>query len=445
MAARGAPQVSTGIVPASNRVRIGPAGPPAEPVLHPGVVPQRGGPGIISTPTMTPVPLIPPPPYSVSMVMPPASEMPVEQAENTCLSPSQFLYHPTALRSVSGVPSSTTSPAVVTSAIATTSDSVATRQPVCSSSITTTSSAPGKENTKTSVKSKRAKILKAYKGKMSSLKLKYDLQLKEKFFLEGGGNMMEFLSWKKKPNILRDQYLEQNRLEAGETAASQDHLLSPKDITHTFIASRLPTEEVLKETMKQPTTPKEPKSSDTFKTPITTAPTTSASSTTIQIPLSTVSPGLQAGTPKPPTPSSPLKGGQFHTPSPRPVTRTQTSFSSVYESSHEDIVMRARHEADVKKAIAELRREGLWSACRLPKVVEPSRKKTHWDYLLEEMHWLATDFVNERRWKVNAARKVSDSHGYSLCLSVWTPLINAHQSCTVCMWVTRTLGFTHIV
>ena len=437
MAARGAPQVSTGIVSASYGVRIGPAGSPAVPVLHPGVVPPRGGVGIIPTPTMTPVPLIPPPPYSVSMVMPPASEMPVEQAENTCLSPSQFLYHPTALRSVSASPSSTTSPAVVTSAIATTSDSVTNRQPVCSSTITTTSaSAPGKENTKTSVRSKQAKILKAYKGKMSSLKLKYDLQLKEKFFLEGGGNMMEFLSWKKKPNILRDQYLEQNRLEAGEAAASQDHLLSPKDITHTFMASRLPTEEVLKETMKHPTTPKEPKSSDTFKTPITTAPTTSASSTTIQIPLSTISPGLQASTPKPPTPSSPLKSGQFHTPSPRPVTRTQTSFSSVYESSHEDIVMRARHEADVKKAIAELRREGLWSACRLPKVVEPSRKKTHWDYLLEEMHWLATDFVNERRWKINAARKVSVSRGYSPHLGVWNLSINAHRPC---MWVTRTV------
>ena len=30
--------------------------------------------------------------------------------------------------------------------------------------------------------------------------------------------------------------------------------------------------------------------------------------------------------------------------------------------------MRARHEAEVVKAIAELRREGLWSASRLPKV-----------------------------------------------------------------------------
>ena len=56
--------------------------------------------------------------------------------------------------------------------------------------------------------------------------------------------------------------------------------------------------------------------------------------------------------------------------------------------------------------IAELRKEGLWSARRLPKVQEPPRHKTHWEYLLEEAQWLATDFIQERRWKKAAARKV---------------------------------------
>ena len=57
--------------------------------------------------------------------------------------------------------------------------------------------------------------------------------------------------------------------------------------------------------------------------------------------------------------------------------------------------------------IAELRKEGLWAAKRLPKVQEPPRQKTQWDYLLEEMQWLATDFAQERRWKRASARKVS--------------------------------------
>lgn len=56
--------------------------------------------------------------------------------------------------------------------------------------------------------------------------------------------------------------------------------------------------------------------------------------------------------------------------------------------------------------IAELQREGLWSEKRLPKVAEPARAKSHWDYLLEEMVWLAGDFSQERKWKKSAAKKV---------------------------------------
>lgn len=56
--------------------------------------------------------------------------------------------------------------------------------------------------------------------------------------------------------------------------------------------------------------------------------------------------------------------------------------------------------------VAELRKEGLWSSRRLPKVQEPPRPKAHWDYLLEEMQWLAADFHQERKWKKTCARKV---------------------------------------
>lgn len=55
--------------------------------------------------------------------------------------------------------------------------------------------------------------------------------------------------------------------------------------------------------------------------------------------------------------------------------------------------------------ITELQRDGLWSERRLPKVQEPGRSKAHWDYLLEEMVWLAADFAQERKWKKSAAKK----------------------------------------
>ncbi|PIK53751.1 putative helicase domino isoform X4 [Apostichopus japonicus] len=88
----------------------------------------------------------------------------------------------------------------------------------------------------------------------------------------------------------------------------------------------------------------------------------------------------------------------------------QQSLSAVYDysiGSQEMIVERAKQEAQVMQRIAELRKEGLWSAKRLPKVQEPPRYKTHWDYLLDEMQWLAADFSQERRWKKAAARKLA--------------------------------------
>lgn len=55
--------------------------------------------------------------------------------------------------------------------------------------------------------------------------------------------------------------------------------------------------------------------------------------------------------------------------------------------------------------VQELKREGLWMGARLPKLAEPPRHKVHWDFLLEEMQWLATDFANERKWKKAAAKR----------------------------------------
>lgn len=63
-------------------------------------------------------------------------------------------------------------------------------------------------------------------------------------------------------------------------------------------------------------------------------------------------------------------------------------------------------ENQTHQRIAELRKAGLWSPRRLPKLQEAPRPRAHWDYLLEEMQWMATDFAQERRWKVAAAKKV---------------------------------------
>jgi len=60
----------------------------------------------------------------------------------------------------------------------------------------------------------------------------------------------------------------------------------------------------------------------------------------------------------------------------------------------------------VLQRVGELRRTGMWSSHRLPKVQETPRSKAQWDYVLDEMQWLAVDFAQERRWKMAAAKKV---------------------------------------
>lgn len=71
----------------------------------------------------------------------------------------------------------------------------------------------------------------------------------------------------------------------------------------------------------------------------------------------------------------------------------------------EQFSVKARQEVYVMQRVSELQKEGLWTEKRLPKIQETQRVKAHWDYLLEEMVWLAADFAQERKWKKNAAKK----------------------------------------
>lgn len=235
---------------------------------------------------------------------------------------------------------------------------------------------------RTDEQSIKSQVLKNLRCTLCVMKSSHDVLLKEVFFLENSGNFMDFSTWQKRSNVLRENYLKQYDLESGAANPKESHSFS--DSAHSS-SPEIPPGALTTSIHKLHGLP---------------------SSTTIQIPLSTVSPTLHVTPPKGSNPLSPARSMAFPSSSPRPATRAHASFSSVYENSHEDIVMRARHEAEVMRAISELRKEGLWCASRLPKVQEPARIKTHWDYLMEEMQWLAADFGNEKRWKINAARKV---------------------------------------
>jgi len=66
----------------------------------------------------------------------------------------------------------------------------------------------------------------------------------------------------------------------------------------------------------------------------------------------------------------------------------------------------ALQEATVLDKIAILKQNGMWSREALPKLMEPFRIKSHWDYLLEEVQWLSVDMKNRLHWKILAARTV---------------------------------------
>ncbi|CAF4346248.1 unnamed protein product [Rotaria socialis] len=97
----------------------------------------------------------------------------------------------------------------------------------------------------------------------------------------------------------------------------------------------------------------------------------------------------------PPTPLSSSRNGK---------RQRYQSISSLNQSFD-----RVKHETHILKRIEELKSDGKWTNQRLAKCLDPNKRKTHWDYLLDEMRWLAEDFALEKRWKQAMAKKISQA------------------------------------
>ncbi|XP_076250256.1 domino helicase [Rhynchophorus ferrugineus] len=189
------------------------------------------------------------------------------------------------------------------------------------------------------------------------VKEKYAEHLSEAFFLETGGNILDLYQYAKRPKTTA--YL----------TYMKEHAIDPKDFA-------------------------EESSSSAVSIPQTTPSTPSATEVTSL-------PGLLHNVSHQ-TPSTPAPVAVVNSEPSTPAVPKSTP-SSV--NSQEQIVEKAKQEAYVVQRIADLQKEGLWSEKRLPKVQEMSRGKAHWDFLLEEMVWLAADFAQERKWKKAAAKK----------------------------------------
>ncbi|XP_013379688.1 helicase SRCAP [Lingula anatina] len=236
---------------------------------------------------------------------------------------------------------------------------------------------------------------------MKKIKDIYTENLTELFFLQSGGNYVDFHAWLKKPSPQLTYFLNSDKLDSDDEENKETKLPSAPGGLSLSNLVPFPAQPVKPEPLQPPAA----QLGSTVPSIVQQAPAL-AKAMTENIGISNIKTGTSgAGTPSVQTPKPPK------TPlSPTRLATRQHSISAVYDStigSQEAIVERAKQEAQVMQRIADLRKEGLWSSKRLPKVQEMPRNKAHWDYLLEEMQWLAADFAQERKWKKAACRKIA--------------------------------------
>lgn len=62
----------------------------------------------------------------------------------------------------------------------------------------------------------------------------------------------------------------------------------------------------------------------------------------------------------------------------------------------------------VLKRIYQLQNANRWTLRQTERAIEPARPTAHWDMLLSEVKWMRTDFREERKWKIAAAKNLAD-------------------------------------
>lgn len=84
-------------------------------------------------------------------------------------------------------------------------------------------------------------------------------------------------------------------------------------------------------------------------------------------------------------------------------SRKTLSTSSHYINFHE------QQDCRILERIFQLQSSNRWSLRQLQRSTEPDRPTTHWDVMLSQMKWMRTDFREERKWKIVAAKSTADS------------------------------------
>lgn len=80
----------------------------------------------------------------------------------------------------------------------------------------------------------------------------------------------------------------------------------------------------------------------------------------------------------------------------------------VLNTSNHYLEVHEQQDCRILKRIYHLQNSNRWSLRQLARSQEPQRPTTQWDVLLAHMKWMQTDFREERKWKLAAAKNLAD-------------------------------------
>ncbi|KIW42264.1 uncharacterized protein PV06_05828 [Exophiala oligosperma] len=94
----------------------------------------------------------------------------------------------------------------------------------------------------------------------------------------------------------------------------------------------------------------------------------------------------------------------------------QTSMTYLIQNAHKTlsttdhlVEYELSAECRILKRLYQLQEKQRWALRQYKRADEAPRPTSHWDYFLDHMKWMRTDFKEERKWKLAAARSLAES------------------------------------
>lgn len=92
----------------------------------------------------------------------------------------------------------------------------------------------------------------------------------------------------------------------------------------------------------------------------------------------------------------------------QPLNTLLASAHKTLTTSNHYVDFHEQQDCRILKRIYQLQFSNRWSLRQIERSTEPIRPTTHWDVLLGQAKWMRTDFREERKWKITAAKNLAD-------------------------------------